>query len=303
MIEYKWLKEIKKEFYLVIAGGMLASALGGATLATILHKDPPTREPAVSIRRPTESRPEPVPEAFAEEPATPKSEKLELGRKPIDLDDEVEPGSEFDSFRQELRQAVTERNAFFIRSILPAEGISLGFSRPIGIDELGLENPDGRFWSLLEKAIANSCAAEASDNYPPVDRGTTVWICSNVTKEFYRQYPAPSSASGLDWELNHAIVVGRNVNVRSQPSLNSEVISNLSNEVVKLDRETAEKQWQEQVEKGQEVDPIYGWTPVILPNEEKGYVYNRYVYGPLENRAVFGKVAGEWQLLSMPGGD
>lgn len=280
----------------------MASALGGATLATILHKDPATREPAASNRRPTESRPAPAPEAFAKKPATPDHGKEELGRKPIDLDDEVEPGSEFSSFRQELRQAVTERNAYFIRSILPADGISLGFNTPRQIEELGLENPDERFWSLLEKAIANSCAAEASDNYP-VDPGTTVWICSNVTKEFYRQYPAPTSASGLDWELNHAIVVGRGVNVRSQPSLDSEVINSLSNEVVKLDRPAAEKQWQEQVEKGREVDPIYGWTPVILPNGERGYVYNRYVYGPLENRAVFGKVAGEWQLLSMPGGD
>jgi len=302
MIEYKWLKEIKKEFYLVIAGGILASALGGATLAAILHKEPATVGPvATSKRRQTESRPTPAPEPFAEKQAP--DEKQELGRKPIDLDDEVEVGSEFDNFRLRLRQAVTKRNDYFIRSILPADGISLGFNTPIGIDELGLENPDERFWSLLEKAIANSCAAEASDNYPPVDPGTTVWICSNVTKEFYRQYPAPTSASGLDWELNHAIVVGRGVNVRSQASLDSEVISSLSNEVVKLDRETAEKKWQEQVEKGREVDPIYGWTPVILPNGEKGYVYNRYVYGPLENRAVFGKVAGEWQLLSMPGGD
>ncbi|MBC6424704.1 MAG: SH3 domain-containing protein [Hormoscilla sp. SP12CHS1] len=303
MIEYKWPKEIKEEFYLVIAGGILASALGGATLATILHKDPTTIRPAAtSNRRETELKPTHAPEAFAEKPATPKEEKLELGRKPIDLDDEVEPGSEFYSFRQELRQGVTERNAYFIRSILPADGISLGFNSPRRIEELGLENPDERFWSLLEKAIANSCAAEASDNYP-VDPGTTVWICSNVTKEFYRQYPAPTSASGLDWELNHAIVVGRGVNVRSRPSLNSEVISSLSNEVVKLDRPAAEKQWQEEVEKSREVDPIYGWTPVIIPNGERGYVYNRYVYGPLENRAVFGKVAGEWQLLSMPGGD
>lgn len=301
MIEYKWLKEIKKEFYLVIAGGILASALGGATLATILHKDPTLVSPAASNRRQTSEKQ--TPEAFAEKPATPKDEEQKLARKPIDLSDEVETGSEFYSFRQELRQAVTERNAYFIRSILPVDGISLGFSTPIGIEKLGLENPDGRFWSLLEKAIANSCAAESSDNYPPVDPGTTVWVCSNVTKEFYRQYPAPTSASGLDWELNHAIVVGRNVNVRSQASLDSKVISTLSDEVVNLDRPAAEKQWQEEVEKGREVDPIYGWTPVILPNGEKGYVYNRYVYNPLENRAVFGKVAGEWQLLSMPGGD
>ncbi len=302
MIAYKWLKEIKKEFYLVIAGGILASALGGATLSIILYKypapSPPTIEPAASNRRPTESIS--APEAFAEKPAT--DEEQELGRKPIDLSDEVEPGSEFDSFRQELRQAVTERNAYFIRSILPADGISLGFNTPRGIEDMGLENPDGRFWSLLEKAIANSCAAEAGDNYPPVDPGTKVWICSNVAKEFDRQYPAPPF-SGQDWELNHVIVVGRGVNVRSRPSLNSKVISRLFNEVVKLDRETAEKQWQEEVEKGREVDPIYGWTPVIIPNGEKGYVYNRYIYGPLENRAVFGKVAGEWHLLSMPGGD
>ena len=77
MIEYKWLKEIKKEFYLVIAGGILASALGGATLATILHKDPATIEPAASNRRPTESRQ--IPEAFAEEPATPKDEGIDKG--------------------------------------------------------------------------------------------------------------------------------------------------------------------------------------------------------------------------------
>ncbi|NER82991.1 MAG: hypothetical protein F6K42_26235 [Leptolyngbya sp. SIO1D8] len=44
-------------------------------------------------------------------------------------------------------------------------------------------------------------------------------------------------------------------------------------------------------------DPIDGWTPVILPNQIQGYVYNRYVYHPQGPKALFENVDGRWQLL------
>ena len=297
----QWLKLIKKEFYLVIVGGMLASALGGATLATILHKNTTPLQHSTSNRRPTRSSLSPTDEPVAEKTTKPPED--EFVRKQIILKDEVEPRSDFDYFREELRRAVRDRNAYFVRSILPEDGISLGFSSPIPLEDIGLENPAQRFWSLLEKAIATSCAGEPSDNYPNVDPGTTVWVCSNVTKEFYRQYPPPSSAPGIEWELNHVVIVGKAINMRSAPSIDSSIVTRLSNEVVKVDRKIAEKEWQEQVEQGKEIDPVDGWTPIIIPNGEKGYVYNYYVYSPLEYRAIFGQVAGEWELISMPGGN
>ncbi|RMH74048.1 MAG: SH3 domain-containing protein [Cyanobacteria bacterium J007] len=105
---------------------------------------------------------------------------------------------------------------------------------------------------------------------------------------------------GVSWQLEQAIVVGENVNVRSQPTLESEAIASVSNAVVTRDREEAENMQQAS---GGEIDPIDGWTPVILAGDRQGYIYNRYVYTPLDYRVLFGQVEGNWQILAMPGGE
>jgi hypothetical protein len=107
----------------------------------------------------------------------------------------------------------------------------------------------------------------------------------------------------VEYQINHVVVVGNDVNVRAQPNSNSPVVGLLSNEVVKLNRPIQERQLKELTAQGQFYDSINSWTPVILPNNKQGYVLSRYAYSLLEYQAVFGKVNGQWQLLYLPGGE
>lgn len=218
----------------------------------------------------------------------------------IVLRDEVVSGSEFDQFRQKLRQAVQSRDADFAAALIPASGVSLGFGAPLTIEELDLHNPNALLWSILEKALFPGCdPLTAQEAYSNGDAEFEGWVCHNLNQLFVEQYPAPATAQGVDYELSQVIVVGENVNVRAQPSTNSDVIGILSNELVEFDRMA----WEELPPEDQSLDLLSGWTPVILPNNRSGYVSNRYAYSPLGYRVLFGKVNGQWQILHIPGGD
>ncbi|MCT7967937.1 SH3 domain-containing protein [Laspinema sp. D1] len=210
------------------------------------------------------------------------------------LEDEAVPGSDFYQFRAQLREAVQNRNAPFVQSVVPEAGLTLGFSVPQTRENLNLDDPQGRFWLILEKAIAIGCAPAENPPAYNIDAGSEIWVCPNVAQAFARQVPPPPSAEGVSWQLERVVVVGESVNARSQPSLDSEAIATLSNEVVQLDRDR---------QLPETFDPIDSWTAIRLSDDREGYVYNRYVYSPLESRALFGKINGEWQLLGMPGGD
>ncbi|AFY81617.1 SH3 domain-containing protein [Oscillatoria acuminata] len=220
--------------------------------------------------------------------ATPDSE----GR--LILEDEAVPGSDFYQFRTQLREAVQNRNPEFVGSIVPETGLALGFSVPRTRENLNLDDPQARFWLILEKAVAIGCSPAENPPAYNLDAGSEIWVCPNVAQAFARQVPPPPSAEGVSGQLERVVVVGENVNARSQPSVDSEAIATLSNEVVQLDRSR---------QLPETFDPIDSWTAIRLQDDREGYVYNRYVYSPLESRALFGKINGEWQLLAMPGGD
>ncbi len=220
--------------------------------------------------------------------ATPDSE----GR--LILEDEAVSGSDFYQFRTQLREAVQNRNAPFVGSIIPETGLGIGFSVPQTRDNLNLDDPQARFWLLLEKATKIGCAPAENPPAYNTDPGSEIWVCPNVAQAFARQVPPPPSAEGVSWQLERVVVVGENVNARSQPSVNSEAIATLSNEVVQLDRDR---------QLPETFDPIDSWTAIRLSDDREAYVYNSYVYSPLESRALFGQINGEWQLLGMPGGE
>ncbi len=223
---------------------------------------------------------------------------------PIEFTDQVEPSSEFALFRQRFIRAVETRNAAFVGNLIPDEGVNFGFGGTQTAVDLELYNENARFWAVLEKALAVGCETEP-ESYFDADPDSDVWICPNVTKEFYRQYPDPDEMPGAEYEFHHLIIVGENVNVREQPTTDSPVIGVLSNEIV----ETDQAGWQEMLTRASEAElellrhPIQGWRPVVLSSGRRGYVYNRYVYAPLDPRLVLGQVNGEWRMLYIQAGD
>lgn len=214
--------------------------------------------------------------------------------RPIRLVDRVVAGSDFDEFRAQLWQAIQRRDILFMQNLLPPEGIFIGQEGPISPDMLALSDVNSSFWHSLEKMLApQSCELE---DYPGKLPDSAVWGCPNIASALFPP-PVASDTSMANAHRNQVVVVGRRVNVRSRPRLGTAVVGRLSNEVVEFDWAT----WQELMQTSPETtdNPINGWTPVILPNDIQGYVYNRYVYHPQGPRALFEHVDGRWQLMGI----
>ena len=216
----------------------------------------------------------------------------QASHRPIQLIDRVEAGSDFDEFRDRLWQAIQQRDKAFVSELLPAEGIFIGEAGPIPPEMLDIEDTNSSFWQTLEKMLApQSCEL---DDYPGTLPDSAVWACPNIASAMIPP-SAEASETTVTTIPEQVAVVGRGVNVRARPQLGTSVVGRLSNEVVELDRTT----WRELVQSAPETadNPIEGWTPVILPNQIHGYVYNRYVYHAQGPRALFELIDGQWQLL------
>ena len=216
----------------------------------------------------------------------------ETSNRPIQLIDRVEAGSDFDNFRDHLWRAIQQRDIAFISALLPDEGIFIGETGPIPPEMLDIEDTDSPFWQNLEKLLApQSCEL---DDYPGTLPDSAVWGCPNISSAMVQQSTGVDAIT-LSGTPEQVAVVGRGVNVRSRPQLGTSVVGRLSNEVVEFDQTT----WRELMQVAPETtdNPIEGWTPVILPNQIQGYVYNRYVYHAQGPRALFELIDGRWQLF------
>jgi hypothetical protein len=285
-----------KKAPLWIAIAVTCAAVVGASIAATVHLTAPTQVPVARSTPLSEPQPSQPTGTLATPPPTPEPKLDDFPHQKITLRDETARDPEFAAFRQRLEKAVEKRDAQFVGLLIPSKGVPLGFGRPQTIADIKLNDPKARIWGMLEKALAAGCGTMVVESMIVADG----WICPTVQREFAKQYPSTPGSQGIEYELSKVIVVGDRVNVRSKPSLNSSVIAVLSNEVVDFDRRSFENSQEEQIEA---YSPIEGWTPIILPNNKKGYVYSRYAFHPLEYRVIFQKVKGQWQIVQMPGGD
>lgn len=275
-----------------------AAAVGAGVAATTRLNSVtqvPTDQPTPTLKA-SPAQPYKPSDLSSQVPDTPQPKLDDFPHQRITLQDDTASDPDFAQFRQQLGQAIKKRDAEFVASLIPAQGIALGFGRPQTLKDLNLEDPEASFWNLLDKALGSTCGTASVEAVGKMDG----WVCPTVYREFYRQYPPKQNTQGIEYEISHVVVVGDRVNVRAQPSLNSSVIAVLSNELVKFDSRAFENSKEEQIEAH---NPIDGWTPVTLPNRKKGYVYNRYAYHPLEYRVIFTKAQGQWQIVQVPGGD
>jgi len=272
--------------YSLLLMSLVTATLGGASFALFWHNRPVGNAPASQVS-PTSSPAAISANASLEIPSEIRPLNL------LDIDD-VEPGSEFDEFRREFRHAVANRDPDFMMDLLPEES-------PLW-ETIG----QVRVWEELEKAIALGCIIEENPTDANFDPFTSLWICPPVQSELLQAYPplADSPQPRLDWEKNQVVVVGSGVNVRSQPDIDSEVISVASNEVLTRNPSPSEDTEIEEFEDTADSfsSPLDGWTPIWLPSGEAGYIYNRYVYSPLDPQIQFGQVQGEWQLFYQDSG-
>lgn len=236
--------------------------------------------------------------------AAAQTELRDFPHEPIQVRDEVDETSDFGQFRRQFRQALRDRNEAFIVPLLPTyeDGtLAYGFG-VLQLEQANLDATHSWFWSVLDKAMAQGCVSNPADQWQVDTDAEVVWVCPGIAQAFEDQFPPPDDALGIDHYIDHVIVLGENVNVRSEPSTDSEVIALLSNEVVNSNQAGWDVVYADLAE-GEYPDAIDSWTPVTLPNEKTGYVYSRYTHFPLDPRLVFGKQNGQWTVLMIPAGD
>lgn len=224
-------------------------------------------------------------------------------RWPISLTDQTRQSQDFLLFNQKLWRAVHNRDAFFIRSLVNAKTTFEidGKNGNQFLNTLNLDNPEAPFWSQMQKAITPGCTIEKTSTIQR-DSGSSVWLCSPVLRAF--EAAGKNAPAGQDWRRygEYVVIVGTNVNIRSQPNTSGSIVGQVSQEVIRFDRAKFHE-LSPQVQKGMVPWNLNGWTPVMLLNGRRGYVSNRYAYQPLERRAIFVKEGGKWQLRSFVAGD
>lgn len=210
----------------------------------------------------------------------------------VAIRDEIAPGSDFDRFRNQLRLAVRDRDADFLRQIAD-EQIQLSFGTGVTLEKR-LAEPNAALWQELDRAIGGDCAPDG-----PADRG--FWACpASFVTEAYHPEIDPYMTVYVD---------GTDVAVRQLPSTNSLVVARVSNSILQF----ATFPWNESLSAAEDAElnawyqaseTAQGWKFVSLPDGRKGFVSSRYAYSALGYRAIFQQdEAGGWEMTAFIAGD
>lgn len=180
-------------------------------------------------------------------------------------------GSDFANFIAEFREALEARNEAKVREHL-ADDIVISFGGHVGWDDLV------SYWSIDEGSEAFYRVLNSQIRYGVVDT-------SGDGTRYVAPYTFASFPDSMDM-YRDKVVTGSSVNVRTRPTTDSEVITQVTYDVVRT-------------LSGDED----GWTKIQLPDGERGFISSQFLKDPLYYRAVFEKVDGKWMVLSFVKGD
>lgn len=190
--------------------------------------------------------------------------------------DEAHRDPSFFIFRARLFQAIQQRDTGFLISIL-SPSVMNSFGGSGGIAEFKQfwkpERADSKFWKTITEALVLGGSFGPDHTF--------------MAPYTYSKFPDEFDA------FEHGVVVGENVRVRKQPTLDGAVIATLSFDIVRV----AEWKPRQDEQKNQ------GRVVVVLKDGSKGYISEDYIRSPIDYRAIFEKSDGKWQLAALVAGD
>jgi hypothetical protein len=197
---------------------------------------------------------------------------------------------ELSTFLEKLQQAVSARDAKFIESVLSAEVMSsLGGDRTktAFLEDWAVRQKSSSFWTYMDRILALGGAWE---------KGSTEGVPMYVFPYTYNVE--------LDTEddyFNIGIITGKNVNLRSQPDLNAEVVTQLSYHVVMFETDADGYR----IHHGQNDHGDAEWFKVTTREKgQTGWVFWKYVYDLLGPRLFLKPTgAGGWEIYAFVTGD
>lgn len=200
--------------------------------------------------------------------------------KPVD---EASKDASFLAFRTKLIAAVKKKDAKYILAIVD-KNIKNSFGGNDGIAEFkeawDLEKANTNFWQVFSEVINNG--------------GHFVKEGNSTTKTFWAPYSFNGFPEDLD-AFEHSVVFGSGVNLRQGPSTDSKVVASLSYNIVTVNR-------------GDEVIHDHNgenqtWNGVQTLGGKKGFIRSDFLRSPIDHRAGFEKIKGQWKLVIFIAGD
>lgn len=194
--------------------------------------------------------------------------------------DEGAKDPSFNNFRQQLRSAIKRRDTKFILNRL-APNISVSF----GVCGSGIkcfkelwqpEKPNSKLWHTLSEVI------DLGGTFDNSQSGKL--FCAPYV---FTKFPSKVNGEEIQGVSEYSVITGKDVNVRSRPSLKAPVVATLSYDIVKTRFE----------ENGSNSD----WIKITNPTP--GYVYKKFVRHPLDYRACFQINKGRWVMTAFIAGD
>jgi hypothetical protein len=196
--------------------------------------------------------------------------------------------TEFSQFRVRLLDAVQRADADFIRAIVTPE-TQWNYGGTLNLDTYNIDSNQSKFWAQMDKALSQGCGLDSQAKVENKEPGSAVWMCPDLTRVKQSIQPDRPNYGNL-------AILGKNVNVRSQPRSRGRVVGLVSYDYVSLDSsgyDSLPAQTQEQLK----VDVVNGWTPVRLRTGQRGWVQNRYVYDEENDyRVSFVRQSEQWRL-------
>ena len=196
--------------------------------------------------------------------------------KPVD---EAAEEASFVAFRNKLIAAVEKRDSRYILSIVDPK-IQNGFGDRNGIAwfrrDWKLDRHDSEFWAKFGWVIRNG--------------GSFTGEGAKRTNSFAAPYTYSAWPEDLD-AFEHFAVTGTDVNLRTAPGTDSEIVGKLSHELVKIEGDIGDD------------GKVPEWRKVTTLGGRSGYVHRDYVRSSVDYRAGFEKKSGRWVMTFFLAGD
>lgn len=197
--------------------------------------------------------------------------------------DEAPVDTAFFVFREELIDAVEEKNIFAIMEAVD-DDIKAGFGSENGIAAFAgaweLESEEktkqSPLWDVLADVLNGGGAFQD---------GRQRFVAPYVYAAWPDEYDA----------FTHAAVTGAGVRLRSEPSLSSRIITMVSHDIVEFLGEE---------NKTETIDgETYPWIHLRTLDGTEGYLWGKFVERPIGYRAGFEKRDGVWKMVFLVSGD
>ncbi len=189
----------------------------------------------------------------------------------------------FKAFRNELLEAARRKDKEYILSILDPK-IQLSFGGHSGIKDFKemwkIDQPNSEFWNELITILELGGAFQTIESHKD-------FVAPYVTSQW------PDDARFDPFE--YVAIIGKNVRLRSAPGIKAPQLASLSNDIVKL------------ITAGQPSEPPnvdgFRWVKVKTGSGVQGFVADKYIRSPIDYRAYFKKIKGQWRMTVFLAGD